>query len=145
MKLVPITGTFAVAGQPEPSDIAALGAGGTRLLINNRPDGEEPGQPGSAAEAGAAGTAGLAYCHLPVTGGSITQDDVRRFQEAIRGAGGPVVAHCRSGTRSLTLWVIGEVLDGRLPEGEVVAFGERHGFDLSGALRWLGAKAGSAP
>lgn len=144
MKPVSITDTFAVAGQPDLEEIAALGRAGTRLLINNRPEGEEPGQPDSAAEADAAGRAGLAYRHLPVTGAAITQDDIRRFQQAIREAGGPVVAHCRSGTRSLTLWVIGEVLDGRLPEDEVIAFGERHGIDLSGALRWLRANGPAA-
>lgn len=141
MKLIPITETFAVASQPDLAAIAALAQGGTRLLINNRPVGEEPGQPTSAAEAEAAERAGLAYRHLPVTGASITRDDVLRFQQALREAGGPVVAHCRSGTRSLTLWAIGEVWDGRLPEGEVMALGARHGIDLSGALRWLQANA----
>jgi uncharacterized protein (TIGR01244 family) len=139
MKPTPITATFSVAGQPDLQEIAALAGTGTRLLINNRPDGEEPGQPGSAAEAAAAGGAGLAYRHLPVTGPAITRDDVERFRQAIREAGGPVVAHCRSGTRSLTLWVIGEVLEGRLAPEAVVEFGAQHGFDLSGALRWLQA------
>lgn len=137
MKLIPVTHLLSVAGQPDLSDIEALGHGGTRLLINNRPDGEEAGQPGSVAEGEAAERAGLAYRHIPVTGATISRDDVRRFQQAVRAAEGPVVAHCRSGTRSLTLWVIGEVLDGRLSRGEVVEFGARRGIDLSGALRWL--------
>jgi len=137
VKLIPITETFAVASQPDLSAIEALGQGGTRLLINNRPDGEEAGQPNSAAEAEAAARAGFAYRHIPVTGAAIGRDDVRRFQQAMHEADGPVVAHCRSGTRSLTLWVIGEVLDGRLSRGEVVDFGARRGIDLSGALRWL--------
>lgn len=137
MKLVPITDTFAVAGQPDLAEIAALGRSGARLLINNRPDGEGAGQPDSAAEADAAGRAGLAYRHLPVTGATIGRDDVARFRQALREADGPVVAHCRSGTRSLTLWVIGEVLDGRLSRDDVVDFGARRGFDLTGASRWL--------
>lgn len=139
MKLVPITDTFAVADQPDLPEIEGLGRAGAKLLINNRPDGEEAGQPGSAAEAEAAGNVGLAYRHLPVTGAAIGRDDIRRFQQAVHEAEGPVVAHCRSGTRSLTLWVIGEVLDGRLARGDVIDFGARRGFDLTGALRWLEA------
>ncbi len=137
MKLIRITETFAVAGQPDLSEIESLGRDGTRLLINNRPDREEAGQPDSAAEAEAAGRAGLAYRHIPVTGAAIGRDDVRRFRQAMREAEGPIVAHCRSGTRSLTLWAIGEVLDGRLARSDVVDFGARRGIDLSGAVRWL--------
>ncbi|GJD36098.1 TIGR01244 family sulfur transferase [Methylobacterium aerolatum] len=139
MTLTPITPTFAVASQPAPDAIAALAETGTVLLINNRPDGEEPGQPGDAAEAQAAAGAGLAYRHLPVTGDALNREDVARFRQALREADGPVVAHCRSGTRSLTLWVIGEVLEGHLAAGDVTDVGARHGFDLSGAVRWLRA------
>ncbi|MFC6792938.1 TIGR01244 family sulfur transferase [Methylobacterium komagatae] len=137
MKLTPITDTFTVASQPDESEIAILGTHGTRLLINNRPEHEEPGQPDSAVEAAAAEAAGLRYRHIPVTGGSITRTDVEAFGQAVHEAGGPVVAHCRSGTRSLTLWVIGEVLGGRMSRDDVVAFGAERGFDLSGALSWL--------
>ena len=141
MKLTPITDTFTVASQPDESGIATLGEHATRLLINNRPEHEEPDQPESAAEAAAAKAAGLHYRHIPVTGGSITRADVEAFGRAVREAGGPVVAHCRSGTRSLTLWVIGEVLDGRMSRDGVVTFGAERGFDLSGALRWLQANS----
>ena len=141
MKLTPITDTFMVASQPDASEIATLGEHGTKLLINNRPEHEEPDQPESITEATAAEAAGLHYRHIPVTGGSITRADVEAFGQALREAGGPVVAHCRSGTRSLTLWVIGEVLDGRMSRDDVIAFGAERGFDLSGALRWLQANA----
>ena len=81
--------------------------------INNRPNGEEAHQPGSAAEKSAAEDAGLGYSFIPVAGPHITEADVRAFQEAVAAAPGPVFAHCRSGTRSSTLYAIGEVLDGR--------------------------------
>ncbi len=54
MKRTIIDEKFSVAGQPSPDEIADLGRAGVALLINNRPDGEEPGQPGSAAERAAA-------------------------------------------------------------------------------------------
>lgn len=139
MKLTPITDTFTVASQPDESEIATLGALGTSLLINNRPEHEEPGQPESASESAATEAAGLRYRHIPVTGGSITRADVEAFGQAVSEAGGAVVAHCRSGTRSLTLWVIGEVLGGRMARDDIMAFGAERGFDLSGAVRWLEA------
>lgn len=139
MKLTPVHENLSVAGQPEAADIAALGAAGTVLLINNRPDDEEPDQPGNEAERAAAEAAGLAYLHLPVTGPSLSRSDVEQFREAVLSAPGPVVAHCRSGTRSLTLWAIGEVLAGKLPRADLLDYGSERGFDLTGAARWLDA------
>lgn len=139
MKVTPITDGFRVASQPGRDDVIALAAEGVVLLVNNRPDDEEPDQPGTHAEAAAAEAAGLHYLHLPVTGASITREDVERFRQAVREASGPVVAHCRSGTRSLTLWAIGEVLEGRLQRDDLLEFGTRYGFDLTGAVRWLKA------
>ncbi|GEO99628.1 TIGR01244 family sulfur transferase [Methylobacterium haplocladii] len=139
MKLTPVHEKLSVADQPDAAEIAALGAGGTVLLINNRPDDEEAAQPGTEVERAAAEAAGLAYLHLPVTGPSLSRSDVDRFREAVLAAPGPVVAHCRSGTRSLTLWAIGEVLAGNLSRTELLAYGSERGFDLTGAARWLDA------
>lgn len=139
MTITPITERFSVPGQPSEAEIADLAGRGATLLVNNRPDGEEPGQPGTQAEAEAAEAAGLSYLHRPVTGATITHADVERFRAAVRGAPGPVVAHCRSGMRSLTLWAIGEVLSGDLAHDALLDYGARHGFDLTGAVRWLKA------
>lgn len=139
MKLTAVDDRLSVAGQPSEAEIAALGAGGAALLINNRPDDEEPDQPGTEAERAAAEAAGLAYLHLPVTGPGLNRADVDRFREAVLTAPGPVVAHCRSGTRSLTLWAIGEVLAGNLARADLLDYGREHGFDLAGAARWLDA------
>ncbi len=46
--------------------------------------------------------------------GPVTESAVRHFQSVVKGAAGPVLVHCRSGTRSANLWAIGEVLDGRM-------------------------------
>lgn len=137
MTLTRIDDRLSVAGQPSEAEIAAFGEQGVALLINNRPDAEEPDQPGTDAEQAAAEAAGLAYLHLPVTGPTLSRDDVDRFREAVLAAPGPVVAHCRSGTRSLTLWAIGEVLAGHLSRETLLDYGHEHGFDLTGATRWL--------
>jgi uncharacterized protein (TIGR01244 family) len=139
---VKITEALTVAGQPELQAFSGLARDGFAALVNLRPDGEDPGQPGHAAEKAAAESAGLAYRFVPVTGATITAADIRAFQQALREAKGAVFAHCKGGTRALTLHALGEVLDGRMKRGEVEAFGRSHGFDLSGAVRWLEREAG---
>lgn len=128
---------LAVARQPALDAFPAIAEAGFAKVINNRREGEDPDQPTSEAEAQAAAAAGLGYAHVPVAGGAIDEPTVRRFQKELAEADGPVFAHCQSGKRSLVLWAIGEVLDGRMRTGEVADFGARHGFDLSNAVTWL--------
>lgn len=144
MPTVRISDKLTIGGQPTLAGVSQLAADGFATVVNNRRDGEEPGQPGTAAEASAAAQAGLAYAHIPVTGQTITEADIRAFQAAVAASPGPVFAHCKSGTRSLTLHALGEVLDGRLPAAEIRAFGENLGFDLKNAEAWFAARAGLA-
>jgi uncharacterized protein (TIGR01244 family) len=109
------------------------------MIINNRPGGEEPGQPSASDSRSVAEGQELAYAHIPVTAGQISERQVRAFQEALSEAEGPVLAHCKTGTRSAMLYAIGEVLDGRMGKNEVVPFGQSVGLDLSGAVKWLDA------
>lgn len=145
MKAVKISDRLTVAGQPDPDGLSAIAAQGFVAVINNRPDGEEASQPGHAAEKAAVQGAGLSYNFIPVTGAAITAADVQAFRKAVAAANGPVYAHCRSGTRSLTLHVLGEVLEGHMKAEEIEPFGRVHGFDLSGAVRWLARHAAQTP
>ncbi|MBO0126356.1 bifunctional sulfur transferase/dioxygenase Blh [Agrobacterium sp. OT33] len=145
MNAVKIDGRLTVAGQPEIADFSSLSAQGYKSIINARPDGEDHDQPGNMREKSAAGTAGLAYNFIPVTGPTMTEADIRAFQQAMAEADGPVFAHCKGGTRALTLYVLGEALDGRIGQDQIEAFGTTHGFDLSGAVRWLQRRAAALP
>jgi len=94
-----------VSGQIRPDEIAGLAAQhGVTMLVNNRPDGEEPEQPLAADVGAAAEAAGISYRHIPIIRG-IGPADVEAMQEALHQAGdGKLLAFCRSGTRSaLTL------------------------------------------
>ena len=140
MQPLRINDQLAIAGQPDPAEFATLAEQGYRSIINNRPDGEDPTQPGSAAEAAAARAAGLAYTHIPVGGRPLVEDDIRKFQAAVNESasfGGPVLVHCKSGMRSLMLFALSEVLDGRMRREDIVPFGRAHGFDLRAAEAWL--------
>ena len=99
---------FATAPQIDPQDMAALAAQGFSTVVNNRPDGEGgPDQPSSAAMAQAAQAAGLDYHYAPVISGQITPEQVASFAAIVAASQGPVLAFCRSGARSTTIWHMG--------------------------------------
>jgi uncharacterized protein (TIGR01244 family) len=133
-----------IAPQLAAGDICAAKAAGIAAIVNNRPDGEEAGQPTASENRCIAQAEGLDYAHVPVVPGQITKGHVTDFQAALGRADGPVLAHCKTGTRSATLYAIGEVLDGRMAKDEVVPLGERLGIDLSGAVKWLDANEAHA-
>jgi uncharacterized protein (TIGR01244 family) len=89
-----------VSGQIAPEEVAGLAAQGITVLVNNRPDFEEPGQPRASEIEAAAEQAGIAYRFVPIIRG-IGPADVEVMQEALREMGdGKLLAFCRSGTRS---------------------------------------------
>jgi uncharacterized protein (TIGR01244 family) len=89
-----------VSSQVAPHEVAALAEQGITMLVNNRPDGEEPGQPYASEIEEAAAQAGIAYRFVPILRG-IGPADVEEMQKALREAeGGKLLAFCRSGTRS---------------------------------------------
>jgi uncharacterized protein (TIGR01244 family) len=49
-------------------------------------------------------------------------------------APGPVLAYCRSGTRSITAWALGSLRAGDHDREALVALAAAAGYDLSGAL-----------
>lgn len=89
-----------VSGQVAPHQIAGLAEQGVTMIVNNRPDAEEPDQPLASDIEQAAADAGIAYRFVPIFRG-IGPADVEAMQEALREAeGGKLLAFCRSGTRS---------------------------------------------
>jgi uncharacterized protein (TIGR01244 family) len=129
-----VTDAFSVAPQITVDDVKRAAEAGFRTIINNRPEGESPDQtPGDEIEA-AARAAGLAYHHIPIAGGP-SQGQIEQERAVLAEAEGPVLAYCRSGTRSIVTWSIGEALAGERPRDELVALGRNAGYDLSGVLR----------
>jgi sulfide:quinone oxidoreductase len=97
---------LAVAGQVGVEDMAGIAAR-YGMLINNRPDGEEPGQPSSAELEAAARKLGLDYAYIPVSG-EIADGDVAAFAKALSGDLRPALAFCRTGNRSAKLWALSQ-------------------------------------
>jgi uncharacterized protein (TIGR01244 family) len=128
-----VTDDFSVAPQIQPGDIAAAAAQGFVMIINNRPDGEAPGQPTSDEMEAEARKAGIAYHYVPVRG-MPTQDQIDAEQGYIEAATGPVLAYCRSGTRSIVTWSVGQAQTGLRQPQDLIALGAAAGYDLSGVL-----------
>jgi uncharacterized protein (TIGR01244 family) len=92
--------TISVSAQIAPDEVAGLAEQGITVLVNNRPDGEEPGQPFASDIEEAAARAGILYHFVPIIRG-IGPADIDAMQEALREAqGGKLLAFCRTGTRS---------------------------------------------
>jgi len=128
-----VTPDFAVAPQLAPQDLAAVAALGFRRVINNRPDQEAPGQPTGAQMQAAALAAGMDYVAIPVVGGP-SPAQVLENQAATDSAPGPVLAFCRSGTRSIITWSLGQLQAGTRSRDDLVQLGQAAGYDLSMVL-----------
>jgi len=97
---------ISVFGQIEPEDVAAAKAQGFTTIINNRPDNEQHGQPMGAEIEAAAKAAGMEYVAIPVDHSGFAEWQVTAMADALGKAKGPVLAFCRSGTRSTFLWAL---------------------------------------
>jgi uncharacterized protein (TIGR01244 family) len=105
-----------VSGQIRPQDVAGLADQSVTMLINNRPDGEEPGQPLGADIEDAAKAAGIAYRFVPIIRG-IGPADADAMNDAFaQAADGKVLAFCRSGTRSALAWALAKGERGMPPQ-----------------------------
>ena len=102
MKFKPLGPSLFVAGQIQPEDLTPIAQAGFRLIICNRPDDEEFGQPNAARIEAFAIANGIAFAHIPVSG-SISEDAISQMKAVLKGAGGPALAYCRSGSRSAQL------------------------------------------
>jgi uncharacterized protein (TIGR01244 family) len=129
--------TISVAAQIDPADLAAAKAEGVTLVINNRPDDEQPGQPSSAEIEAAARAQGIDYVAIPVTHAGFNQGQVDAMRAALEGAHGPILAFCRSGTRSTLLWALARVSLGDDVE-TLQAKAAGAGYDLSPIRPLLG-------
>ncbi|NYD88491.1 TIGR01244 family sulfur transferase [Sphingomonas melonis] len=138
-----INDRISVAPQIAPEDIAAIKAAGFVAIVNNRPDDEEGGQPSGDTIRAAAEAAGLAYSAIPVTHAGFSHPQIDAMAAALTAADGPVLAYCRSGTRSCNLWALAAAKAGRDPE-LLVAQARGAGYDLAGMKPTLDALAGGA-
>ncbi len=130
-----ITPNFSASPQISVADVAQAVRDGFTAVICNRPDNEDMGQVSAQEIAKACADNGLSFTHIPISGG-IPEEAVPLMREALAASSGPVLAYCRSGTRSTNLWALAEASAGGNPE-ELVEAGARGGYDLRGLMPLL--------
>jgi uncharacterized protein (TIGR01244 family) len=142
-----VTDTFYAAPQISAADVTAAKERGITLIINNRPDGEEPSAPQGRDIAAAANAAGIAYIAIPVTHAGFSRPQIDAMMTALKHADGKVadgkvLAYCRSGTRSTLLWALAQAASGESPR--VIAIrAEEAGYDVSPIAMMIDALAAS--
>jgi uncharacterized protein (TIGR01244 family) len=103
---------------------------GVTLIVNNRPEGESDDQVAGSDIAAAAAAAGIDYVAIPVTHAGFAEHQVLAMAEALNRTPGPVLAYCRSGTRSTLLWALARAKAGEDPE-QLTTQAAAAGYDLS--------------
>jgi uncharacterized protein (TIGR01244 family) len=121
---------FFASPQIAVEHIATAKALGITGIINNRPDGEEPSAPQGAEIEAAARAAGLGYVAIPVTHTGFSEPQIAAMAVALENTAGPVLAYCRSGTRSTLLWALARTQIGDDKVG-LQAKAAAAGYDLS--------------
>ena len=138
MELKRINDEISVSPQISVEDMPAIKAAGFATVINNRPDGESFDQPDSATMQAAAKAAGLTYHYIPLGRDGVSPEMVAETLAALEGSDGPVLAFCRSGTRSTTLWALSQA--GKMPAQEIVSQAAHAGYEMSHLLGHLSQK-----
>ncbi len=142
MELNKISPKLTVSPQISVDDMATLKAEGFKAIICNRPNGEGADQPAFEEIEAAARKHGIEARYVPVVGGKVSDQDVEDFGDALRELPRPVLAYCRSGTRSATLWSLWEAKKRPLPE--ILAATKAAGYDMNGVARRI-ANGGKTP
>ena len=106
---------FSVSPQTAASDVEAIASLGFRSIVCNRPDGEAGDQPLYEEIRERAASQGLQCAYLPVESGKVSDENAEDFSEALRTLPAPVLAFCRTGTRSVTLWSLASAQHMELP------------------------------
>ncbi|MBX3700084.1 MAG: hypothetical protein KF903_03680 [Dokdonella sp.] len=109
----PLPGLF-TAGQPAPTDWAAIRARGVRTVINLRPAQELAGRD----EAAEVRAAGMEYLEIPVAGADgVTVANAQRLHDALQPRHAGVLVHCASGNRVGGLLALEQAdFDGMAPQ-----------------------------
>lgn len=125
-----LTENVLVSPQLALEDVAAAAAAGVAVIVNNRPDGEEPDAPQGDEIEAAAAAAGLNYVAIPVGHAGFSEPQVDAMIAALEQAEGPILAYCRSGTRSTFLWALAAAKQGQAPD-TIARTAMQAGYDIS--------------
>jgi sulfide:quinone oxidoreductase len=111
MSIKTLTPTLSVSAQVLPSQMAHLSKSGFKSIICNLPDGEcGAGQPRFDQIAAAAKAAGMQSAYLPIIPGQAGPAEAAAFRDLVNRLPTPILAFCRSGNRSTSLWSMSQTI-----------------------------------
>ena len=125
-----LSDTIFASPQITLADIEAAKEAGISMIVNNRPDGEDPSAPQGEEIGAAAEAAGLGYVAIPIGHSGFSEPQIVEMISAMEEAGGPILAYCRSGTRSTLLWALAQAKSGEEPEA-IARAALAAGYDVS--------------
>ncbi|EAV43442.1 hypothetical protein SIAM614_02156 [Stappia aggregata IAM 12614] len=137
-----INSQISVAPQVKPEDMADFAQQGFRSVICNRPDGEGADQPSFEEIEAAAQKLGLEARYLPIVAGKVGDEDAEEFGRLMESLPKPILAYCRTGTRSATLWSLSQAE--KLPLSDILTKTKAAGYDMAGVVRRI-ANGGRTP
>lgn len=136
-----LTPALAVTDQISAADVDAIADAGYRTIVCNRPDGEAADQPAYLDIERAAVARGLQVFCLPVVSGQVQDSQALQMAQVLKALPEPVLAYCRTGTRSVVLWALAEA--GKRDTDEILQIAARAGYDLTAMRSRLEALAGA--
>ena len=125
-----LSDTVFASPQINLGDLAVAKDAGIAVIVNNRPDGEELAAPQGDDIAAAARAVGLDYIAIPIGHSGFSEPQIDQMMAALDQATGPILAYCRSGTRSTFLWALARAKTGEDPDA-ITAAAMAAGYDIS--------------
>ncbi|WP_210644445.1 MULTISPECIES: bifunctional protein tyrosine phosphatase family protein/NAD(P)/FAD-dependent oxidoreductase [unclassified Pseudomonas] len=129
---------LSVSEQIFPNQLNELKNAGFRAIICNRPDGEGSDQPLFAEIKRVAQAIGIEAHYLPAESGKVTDEQGVAFGKLLESVPKPILAYCRSGMRSTTMWALSQAEHQPLPQ--IVETAKKAGFDMKGVIRRIANK-----
>lgn len=127
----PLYQNIFVAGQLQAGDFSELATQGIKIIINNRPDGEELGQLSHETALTLAADNGMEYHYLPMANGQpMPSNLIADFKAIVDATDTPILAHCRSGMRSSFIWALGQVGAGNISVDDAITAAKGAGIPL---------------
>ncbi|BDX06054.1 beta-lactamase hydrolase domain-containing protein [Planctobacterium marinum] len=127
MKLKKLSDTVTISEQLTETDVMQLHALGYRAILCNRPD-EECTQLAQFADIKSnAEEYGIQCRYYPIAPTGVSRQTAKQFGEILSELPKPVVAYCRSGKRSISLWALWA--KSHLPDSEVKLKLQEFGMD----------------
>ena len=133
MDIKSLTVNLSVSPQLLVNEMEAVAQAGFKAIICNRPDGEGPDQPSFKEIEAAAEHYGIQARYLPAETGKVSDQDGQAFGQLLQTLPGPILAYCRTGMRSTTMWALSQA--GAMPLPQILEAGQKVGFDLKALVQ----------